>query len=204
MQQLFFLLRLLTEDQKVTQRKREHELIIKSGMQLEECEEWIDLFKAAALHPRASIKIVDMQRLFQALELDWGKEANLQLQEWLKEVDEDNTGSIDFGEFCCLLQIMWQKDFGGIKAKSTQAIKKAQEQYLADPEAREDEDEEPTSPVGNRPSTAGNTFGRNAGFNCGTTWADHIVAHVEKHLEPTSPKTRAMIQELERVLSSKA
>lgn len=191
--ELLNLLRRIIEDLKIPSRSREHKLIVKSGMLLHECDEWVDIFAACANTSGGSISILDMESIFSAvLGMTFGKEGTLQMKEWLVQVDEDSNEKIDFGEFICLVQKMWAADFCGIKAKTSEAIRRAEQQRATAEcqlEVEEGEADRADSPKPWRQAQTAN-------------WALHVSDLVEANLDPTSSESRQLIQKMEEVLKS--
>eukprot|EP00440_Ansanella_granifera_P069420 gb/GFBE01075313.1/.p1 GENE.gb/GFBE01075313.1/~~gb/GFBE01075313.1/.p1 ORF type:complete len:406 (+),score=120.12 gb/GFBE01075313.1/:1-1218(+) len=184
-EELLHLLRMLQEDQKVEDRKREHMLIVRSGMSLEDCEEWLDMFLACA-EDKGHILMTEFKGLFDILELKIDRDGTQQMMAWLKDVDEDSNGEIDFGEFCNLVQLMWDSNFAGICDKASSAKKEAEERM---------EKERAEFRAGERkPSKSREFKPRN--------WAIVMSQKVDEELEPHSPKCMDMIAELERTLAA--
>ncbi|CAE8610563.1 unnamed protein product, partial [Polarella glacialis] len=128
-QEFMHLLRRITEKSRLEGRRREHRLISESGMALEEAEEWLGVFQGAVGisssaqgQGEASIHIQDMRELFEQIGLKWDADSARQMKAWLKEVDEDTNGRIDFGEFCSLVQRMWDSNFADIKRISAEVL----------------------------------------------------------------------------------
>lgn len=190
---LLYLLRKLLEKEKLKERKREHSLITGSGMSLEECEEWLDVFQTCA-GERASVDFGDMRRLFEQIGLKWDHEGSRQMLAWLKEVDEDSNGLIDFGEFCCLINKMWTSDFASIKRKSAEAMStrsltprvvSAKERSAA----AAVEELDPMSPTPSRRRQPR------------SSWVSYVSEIADHELEPTSPNSRRIISEFQMALS---
>merc|ERR1712151_1047598 len=140
-------------------------MIMKSKMAYEECDQWIDVFLATA-GDEGAIRLHDIKDLFEGLELKWGTEGSKKLMDWLREVDEDCNGRIDFGEFCCLVQKMWDENFGEIKSKVGDAIRQA--------EANGDTEKKPEE-------NGAQLKGRRR-----NSWMEHVSDKVEEELDPYS------------------
>lgn len=126
--ELMHLIRALRDDQKIVPRQRENELLERSGMELADIEEWFGVFmiqahqadpevKEPVNNPEADefIGLANIKSVFEGIGLKWDKSGSDKLKKWLSEVDEDYNGKIDFAEFCCLVQKMWDEDFAGIR-----------------------------------------------------------------------------------------
>jgi len=120
LEELLHLVRKLIDGQKVEPRVREYELLQRSGMELSECEEWFEVFGAVS-EEVGWISMLDIKAVFEKINVKWDKQGTIQMKEWLTEVDDDYNGQIDFGEFCCLVQKMWDANFGGIRAVKPEA-----------------------------------------------------------------------------------
>eukprot|EP00929_Paragymnodinium_shiwhaense_P121169 TRINITY_DN93312_c0_g1_i1.p1 TRINITY_DN93312_c0_g1~~TRINITY_DN93312_c0_g1_i1.p1 ORF type:complete len:344 (-),score=84.25 TRINITY_DN93312_c0_g1_i1:97-1128(-) len=112
--ELLSILRRCTEDRKVEERKREHMLIVKSDMELDEIEGWLSIFEAQAGED-GKVVFSSIKTLFENIGVKWGMDDTEKFFTWLREVDEDSNGFIDFGEFTCLVSRMWMEDFAGIR-----------------------------------------------------------------------------------------
>lgn len=187
------ILRKLIDRDKIKDRQREHRLITSSGIALEECDEWLQIFKKSA-GELEYIHISEMRALFRQINLRWDAEGNQQMMAWLREVDEDSNGRIDFGEFCCLIQKMWDLDFAGIRGRTEENIPQAERQ--SEPEDEEEEDggfgsddgePEPISPV---------PIVRKRRTSCFALLQDSSA----RELDPTSPHGREMVQKFEESL----
>lgn len=160
--ELLCILRRCVEDKKVDERKREHDLIVRSDMELDEIEGWLQIFEDAA--NSGYVIMADMKKLFEDIGLKWGMEDTDKFFKWLREVDEDSNGYIDFGEFSCLVSRMWAEDFAGIRKVSENRLKEAaREEALREaskrqpskvsfkgdghPGALDDDEDAPTSPL---------------------------------------------------------
>merc|ERR1711972_1046142 len=96
MEELLHLVRRLFDFQTITLRQREHQLLERSGMELERIEDWHTIFlEMCADAGPYSIKISDIKDKFSCIGLKWDKEGTKQMKEWLTEVDEDYNGQID-------------------------------------------------------------------------------------------------------------
>eukprot|EP00928_Gymnodinium_smaydae_P079104 TRINITY_DN63119_c0_g1_i1.p1 TRINITY_DN63119_c0_g1~~TRINITY_DN63119_c0_g1_i1.p1 ORF type:complete len:399 (+),score=121.64 TRINITY_DN63119_c0_g1_i1:137-1333(+) len=173
---LLHLLRKLVERNNEEPRSREHRLIVQSKMDLVECEGWFAIFGAAA-GDEGEIRMSDIKGLFETIGMKWGVEGTAQLRDWLKEVDEDSNNMIDFGEFCCLVQKMWDTNFGGIKTHAAAAIDQASKE----------------AGVHGLP------------MEKAQTWTELLSKATRKEFEeelqdPTSPTATKLISQFERVL----
>eukprot|EP00930_Biecheleria_cincta_P097930 TRINITY_DN89603_c0_g1_i1.p1 TRINITY_DN89603_c0_g1~~TRINITY_DN89603_c0_g1_i1.p1 ORF type:complete len:397 (-),score=110.98 TRINITY_DN89603_c0_g1_i1:16-1206(-) len=189
-QELLHLMRMLQEDEKVKARQRENELLVKSGMSLEDCEEWLHVFEACCPENQGFLILSDFKGLFDVLELDYGMEESRTIAKWLKDCDEDSNGQIDFGEFCNLVQRMWDANFASIRVKAEEAKRKAEI-------ARQEE-----MKAGNLSHRSCNAEQRE--YEPPRNWARTISERVEEELEPHSPASDDMIKKLEKILKQSA
>lgn len=122
--ELLQLIRALLEEKKAAPHKREHGLLEQSGMELTDIEEWYGIYQAA-LEARTEVEqnganagtitMSDVKAVFERISIKWDKDGTKKMKEWLFEVDENFTGYIRFGEFCCLVQRMYETNFANIK-----------------------------------------------------------------------------------------
>lgn len=190
---LLHLLRKIMEKEKKRMREREYKLIIDSGMALEECEEWLDVFQMTA-GERVSVDFGDMRRLFEQIGVKWDLEGTKKMAGWLKDVDEDANGQVDFGEFCCLVNKMWTTNFANIKQKSAEAnanralapqVLSAKEQSTA----ATDNDSDPLSPTPARRR------------QIQSSWVAYLSEMADRELDPMSPSSKRIINEYKKNLS---
>lgn len=185
-QELLHLMRMLQEDEKVKARQRENELLVKSGMALEDCEEWLHVFEACCPDGMDCLILSDFKSLFDVLELDYGMEESRTIAKWLKDCDEDSNGQIDFGEFCNLVQRMWDANFAKIRVKAEEAKRKSEDAKLEEMK------------MGNQSHRSCNSEVRE--YEPPRNWARTISEQVEEDLEPHSPQSVDMIKKLEKIL----
>eukprot|EP00929_Paragymnodinium_shiwhaense_P077190 TRINITY_DN39744_c0_g1_i1.p1 TRINITY_DN39744_c0_g1~~TRINITY_DN39744_c0_g1_i1.p1 ORF type:complete len:426 (+),score=130.75 TRINITY_DN39744_c0_g1_i1:144-1421(+) len=179
------MLRALIDRRKVLVRRREHALIIRSGLPLDEVEDWLLLFQTAENEDK-SIMMGDVKDLFGRIDLTWGWEESNLISAWLREVDEDSNGLIDFGEFCCLVQKMWDRDFANIKRKA----------HMATP---------PKSRDGRMPSKQSLFSGdaHPATVSVKKCWTADMIHLIETTLEPKSEKTQEQLEFFDDVINPK-
>lgn len=135
---------------------REHELIMKSKIAVQEASAWVQVFRRADEDQKNELSKKQIRGLFDGIGIKWGSEGNEQIDAWAKEFDANNNGSWDFGEFCCLIQKMVEHDFAGIKEKikgttadpETVISKTGNVRWSSDPKVLMDwaSDGEPVSP----------------------------------------------------------
>jgi len=191
-QEFLYIIRKITEKEKLDGRKREARLIGESGMPLEECDQWLEVFQSAA-GEADSIIISDMRSLFESIELKWDAEGSKQMMAWLREVDEDSNGEIDFGEFCTLVQKMWDKDFGHIRRLSATALTEAASKMTPRSGSKDrGGSQEPSSPVPVR---------RRSKERPKASWVAYVTESAEKELEPSSPKSKQIIKKFQEALT---
>lgn len=189
-QELLHLMRMLQEDEKVKARERENQLLVKSGMSLEDVEEWLHVFEAVCPEGQDYLLLTDFKSLFEVLELEYGIEESRTIARWLKDCDEDSNGQIDFGEFCNLVQRMWDANFASIRVKAELAKAKAEQ-------ARQEELRR-----GDLSHRSNNTEQRE--YEPPRNWARTISEAVDEELEPHSPASMGMIKKLEKILEQSA
>lgn len=189
------LLRKLIDHDKVDSRKREHRLITSSGISLEECEEWLHVFQAKAGDEGEAIDIPEMRALFETIDLRWDVPGSRQMMDWLREVDENSDGQIDFGEFCCLVQKMWDHDFAGIRGRAKEALRQTPPKVAVTKDEK-DEDAESTRPtsVEASPRPKRDTKRR-------TSWGALLAETTARELDPRSPKGQEMVRKFEEALA---
>jgi Ca2+-binding EF-hand superfamily protein len=125
-EELLHLFRKLIDHEKAEPREREFKLLKDSGMPLDECENWFDVYTKAVEDRQGQVEgkltkadnyisVADVKSVFEPLGMKPNREDTDKLRSWLTEVDTDFNGQIDFGEFCCLVQRMWSVNFCGIQ-----------------------------------------------------------------------------------------
>eukprot|EP00929_Paragymnodinium_shiwhaense_P004883 TRINITY_DN10613_c0_g1_i1.p1 TRINITY_DN10613_c0_g1~~TRINITY_DN10613_c0_g1_i1.p1 ORF type:complete len:409 (+),score=124.84 TRINITY_DN10613_c0_g1_i1:67-1293(+) len=172
------LLRRLYERQEAETRKREHSLIIRSGMALQECEDWLQVFQEKETETGGGIGMGDVKELFGEIRLCWSYSQSNLLTTWLHECDEDCSGHIDFGEFCVLVQRMWDTNFANIREKTAEALEAKKK-----PRRRRS--------------------GVNPELLVPNTWTAQLMVDVErqvKHLFSSARDSQELIADLEAVL----
>jgi len=189
--EFLYIIRKLVDKAKVDERRREHGLIAKSGMSLEECEGWHPIFDLAA-GGTGCINVQDLRTLFQTIGLSWGAEGNRDILAWIKDADENNNGEIDFGEFCCLTNKMWTNNFADIQ-RVVGNMTRALEAGKASPRptvSGQQERQGATSPVRRR--------GRRS------SWTGLLSDAVSKDLDPTSPKSKQLVDQFEEAMARRS
>eukprot|EP00933_Yihiella_yeosuensis_P044822 TRINITY_DN40094_c0_g1_i1.p1 TRINITY_DN40094_c0_g1~~TRINITY_DN40094_c0_g1_i1.p1 ORF type:complete len:410 (-),score=88.92 TRINITY_DN40094_c0_g1_i1:246-1475(-) len=194
------LLRKITEKEKLANRTREHRLITTSGMTLEECEEWLDVFQITAGEEEA-LQFQDMKGLFEQIEVKWDNEGSKQMMAWLREVDEDANGEIDFGEFCCLVQKMWENDFAKIRQRSADAMANR----IMTPRLLSKEDEDRSGPADGDespgPTSPAPVRRRKSKSKIRRTWVSYVVDSADKDLSKDNPQRDEIIKQFHKALS---
>lgn len=122
--ELLHLIRALLEEKKAAPHKREHAMLEQCGMELPDIEDWYGIYQASlegqseedSGTSHGCITLADIKKTFESISIKWDKEGTKQMKAWLYEVDENFTGSIGFGEFCCLVQRMFDTNFANIKS----------------------------------------------------------------------------------------
>merc|ERR1719310_162711 len=119
------MLRTLCDRKEIADRKRDHSLIVGSGMSFTECEDWFGLYTIVEESGADNgVTLNDVRELFSKIGLTWGLEENARLIQWLHEHDENQNGKIEFGEFFCLMSTMWNSNFANIMSKAVQGPKR--------------------------------------------------------------------------------
>jgi len=131
----------------------------------------------------AGIAMGDVKDLFDKIQMTWNYSENSLLTKWLQECDEDCNGQIDFGEFCCLVQRMWDTNFANVQAKTTEALSR-------------------TRKLHRRPSNM------DPAKMFPTTWTAQMTSDAEKQVNQifgsmaeTAQNSQEQIKELEAVLN---
>eukprot|EP00747_Dinoflagellata_sp_TGD_P181503 gnl/TRDRNA2_/TRDRNA2_35364_c0_seq1.p1 gnl/TRDRNA2_/TRDRNA2_35364_c0~~gnl/TRDRNA2_/TRDRNA2_35364_c0_seq1.p1 ORF type:complete len:413 (+),score=105.18 gnl/TRDRNA2_/TRDRNA2_35364_c0_seq1:118-1356(+) len=197
------LVRKLVDRDRVPARKREHALITRSGMSLGECEEWLPVFQAND-EGMGYVEIPKMRELFETINLKWDVAGSKVMMQWIHEVDEDNNGQVDFGEFCCLVQKMWDKDFGGIRSCCSDTLRKAE--MAAKEKAMQEEAPQEKAPdwdAANEPTSPPPVAGRRKGKTVRrSSWTALLTEKPEYDPSaPVSPSGKDMVQKFDSALT---
>lgn len=136
---LLQIIRVLMDRRAASRRRRQHALIVLSGMSCTECEDWHSLYEnVEGCSEGSGVAMQHIRALFAGIGVTWNKLEEKKLTDWLKEtseqvnarigvkktdelmvVGEHGSGeAIDFGMFCNLVQRMWHADFAGIMTKT--------------------------------------------------------------------------------------
>jgi len=116
-QELCQIIRKVVSMEEEKSRRRQMDLIEKSGLAFSEVEDWCHLFLAKDVEGKGELELAAVKTLISEMGVKWDKQMSETILGWIQEADENNNGTIDFGEFCLVIAKMWQnnlKDIRGI------------------------------------------------------------------------------------------
>lgn len=120
------IMRVVMDQEVMKTRQREFYLIKASKLPFDEVEDWNILFqqKDAEREGQGELELVQVKELLTSIGVKWDSDISSQLKVWLQEADENNNGTIDFGEFCSLIGKMWETNIHDIRGASRKQLKK--------------------------------------------------------------------------------
>eukprot|EP00397_Hematodinium_sp_SG-2012_P033682 GEMP01036025.1.p1 GENE.GEMP01036025.1~~GEMP01036025.1.p1 ORF type:complete len:523 (+),score=105.24 GEMP01036025.1:73-1641(+) len=110
------LYRRILRDQDYKYRVSEITIIKNSGFSNAEIQGFRGIFDTAAnlsaTQSWTGIKIKDMIDLLTAVGVKFSRQEKVTVYKWIKLVDHDNNGELNFGEFCALMGLIWHTNLG--------------------------------------------------------------------------------------------
>jgi hypothetical protein len=88
-------------------RLREFNLVKQSKLPFDEVEDWNALFQEKDEEGQGELQLHDVKDMVNSIGVKWDKEFSETIKEWVQEADQNNNGTIDFGEFCIVIGKMW-------------------------------------------------------------------------------------------------
>ncbi|KAF4667713.1 hypothetical protein FOL47_003423 [Perkinsus chesapeaki] len=117
--------RYLVDDEVETSRRRERELIARASFNDDELQGFRQVFDSLDESGTGEIPLQQMKRLFETLGLKLNREQMQELIIMIREVDENDSLAIDFGEFSLLMRKLIDKNFAGLNDAADATLKKA-------------------------------------------------------------------------------
>jgi len=105
-------------------RRRQFDLIEQSGLPFQEVEDWNSLFNSKDEQAKGELMLSEVKALIVGLGVKWDKEVSDKIMAWITESDDNNNGSIDFGEFCLVISKMWAANLHDIRGAARDLLVK--------------------------------------------------------------------------------
>lgn len=105
-------------------RLRMFNLIKSSGLDFAEVEDWFKIFNAQDAEGTGELDRSQMKDLLTTIGLNWTKDVSEIIAQWVTEADENNNGTVDFGEFCIVVSKMWASNLSGVREVSRKFLAK--------------------------------------------------------------------------------
>lgn len=118
------IMRVVMDNEERKSRMREFNLVKSSKLPFDEVEDWNMLYQQSDTEGQGELQLCQVKELITSIGVTWDSHFSESLKRWLIEVDENSNGTIDFGEFCCLIGKMWSNDLGGIRGASRKHLSK--------------------------------------------------------------------------------
>lgn len=105
-------------------RRRQFDLIKESGLPFHEVEDWNTLFNSKDQSGRGELELSQVKDLVTGLGVKWDKEVSDKIIQWIGESDQNQNGTIDFGEFCLVISQMWAANLHNIRGAARNMLVK--------------------------------------------------------------------------------
>lgn len=117
-------LRYMVDDEVESSRRRERELIARAYFNDDELQGFKAVFDSLDESGDGEIPLQQMKRLFENLGLKLNRSQMQELVVMIREVDENDSLAIDFGEFSLLMRKLVDKNFAGLNDAASDMLKK--------------------------------------------------------------------------------
>lgn len=118
------IIRVVVDMELVKKRQREFNLVKLSKLPFDEVEDWNVLFQEKDEDGQGELQLVQVKELISSIGMKWDKDFSETVKQWMLEADENNNGTIDFGEFCVLIGKLWSSNFHDIRGATRKLMKK--------------------------------------------------------------------------------
>jgi len=118
------IIRTVVDMELLKKRVREFELIKVSKLPLDEVEDWNVLYQTQDEQGQGEMELIQVKDLVASIGVKWDNDFSVTVKQWLHEADENNNGTIDFGEFCLLIGKLWSSNLHDIRGASRKFLKK--------------------------------------------------------------------------------
>mmetsp|Transcript_37613 Transcript_37613/g.66856 ORF Transcript_37613/g.66856 Transcript_37613/m.66856 type:complete len:484 (-) Transcript_37613:127-1578(-) len=99
-------------------RLREFTLVKKSGLPFDEVEDWYELFNENDSDGSGELQRHHVRDLITSIGVTWDKDMAEAIGQWVHEADENNNGTVDFGEFCIVISKLWATNLHDVRNAS--------------------------------------------------------------------------------------
>eukprot|EP00930_Biecheleria_cincta_P062609 TRINITY_DN4806_c0_g1_i1.p1 TRINITY_DN4806_c0_g1~~TRINITY_DN4806_c0_g1_i1.p1 ORF type:complete len:423 (-),score=94.73 TRINITY_DN4806_c0_g1_i1:228-1496(-) len=171
------------------ERERESKLILGSSIDLEEVDGWYDVFHANDSKGQGQLTVSQVYKLIETVGVKLDFESKETFTQWIKEVDTNSNGVVEFGEFVVMMSRIVKENLCGINKEAAEAAKK---EVTGDMHT-----EAGTSHHGDRWSKLSIDIDHQQSLR------DHTSTE-EMLEEPSSPKSRAAVEKLDAALRDSA
>ncbi|KAF4728729.1 hypothetical protein FOZ62_024178, partial [Perkinsus olseni] len=117
--------RYIVDDELEASRRRERELIARANFTDDELQGFKTVFDSLDESGTGEVPLQQMKRLFETLGLKLNRAQMQELVVMIREVDENDSLAIDFGEFSLLMRNLVDKNFAGLNDAANATLKKA-------------------------------------------------------------------------------
>ena len=135
-EELLQVLRSVDFHQEMCKRKREFDLVERSGLPLHEVEDWAAFFDTHDTECTGELTLSQLKGLLTDVGVTWDTNSTWQIMQWAEELDENQNGTIDFGEFVNIMSRMWETDFCSVRTLALQSFEHDEPVALLDHSGR--------------------------------------------------------------------
>jgi len=123
-QELCQIIRTVVDMELVKKRMREFDIIKRSKLPFDEVEDWNVLYQQKDEEGQGELELLQIKELFTSIGVRWDAEFSTHIKDWILEADENNNGTLDFGEFCHLISKLWASNLHDVRGASLKFLKK--------------------------------------------------------------------------------